>query len=446
MSESKELQLRPTMTLQQRIRKAVLFLRLVGYGIRTYYNSTVRRTVSAKLAALFVTAPKGNISEADIKTIVIVGAAFSGYYAARILATSLPRNEQYRIVVVEPNSHFNFTWVFPRFCVVEGHEHKAFIPYSANFFAQSPKGMVNWIRDRVETVKKESVVLRSGDEVKYDYLIIATGSTVPGGLPSRAGGEDREGGMERLRVMQARIKNATHIVVAGGGAAGVELATDAKDHYPDKHVTIVHSRQALMHRFSSGLQQGTADAMIRLGVEVVLGEKVDPASADGKTITLSSGRKLECDCFINCTGQKPASGLIAELAPHTLTESGHIRVKPTLQIDDDSLPNVYVSGDVAAAHARNPNSRIAARQGEIAADNIVLAIRGKAPRRTYKEEWGDEVIKLTLGLDRSITQFWDGNEELLFPSKDSDLALMCDGAWSALGAKPFDDTGVYAAA
>lgn len=101
---------------------------------------------------------------------------------------------------------------------------------------------------------------------------------------------------------------------------------------------------------------------------------------------------------INCTGQKPASGVIAELAPHTLTESGHIRVKPTLQIDDDSLPNVYVSGDVAGAHARNPNSRIAARQGEIAADNIVLAIRGKAPSRTYKEEWGDEVIKLTLGL------------------------------------------------
>ncbi|KAK3988932.1 hypothetical protein QBC44DRAFT_242610 [Cladorrhinum sp. PSN332] len=433
------------MALQQRIRKSVLLMRLVGYGVRTYYNAVVRRTVSAKLAAWFAAAPKASLTEADIKTIVIVGAAFSGYYAARILASSLPRNGQYRIVVVEPNSHFNFTWVFPRFCVVEGHEHKAFIPYSADFFAQGPKGMVNWIRDRVETVKKETVVLRSGNEVKYDYLIIATGSTVPGGLPSRAGGEDREGGMERLRAMQARIKNATHIVVAGGGAAGVELATDAKDLYPDKSVALVHSRQALMHRFSSGLQQGTAEAMTRLGVEVVLNEKVDPASADGKTITLSSGRQLECDCF-------PASGLIAELAPHTITESGHIRVKPTLQIDDDSLPNVYVSGDVAAAHARNANSRIAARQGEIAADNIVLAIRGKAPSRTYKEEWGDEVIKLTLGLvggslhDRSITQFWDGNEELLFPHKDSDLALMCDGAWSALGAKPFEDTGVYTAA
>ncbi|KAK4222465.1 hypothetical protein QBC38DRAFT_489790 [Podospora fimiseda] len=442
MSETKAIQVRPAMTLKQRVRKSILFMRLVTYGVRTYYNSAVRRTMSAKWAALFASAPK-NLSDADIKTIVIVGAAFSGYYAARILATSLPRTGQYRIVVIEPNSHFNFTWVFPRFCVVEGHEHKAFIPYTAEFFAQGPKNMVNWIRDRVQTVKKEIVVLRSGEEVKYDYLVIATGSTVPGGLPSRAGGEGREGGMERLRGMQARIKKATHIVVAGGGAAGVELATDAKDLYPDKSVTIVHSRQALMHRFSSGLQQGTADAMTRLGVEVVLNEKVDPASADGKTITLSSGRQLDCDCFINCTGQKPASGLIAELAPHTITESGHIRVKPTLQIDDDSLPNVYVSGDVAAAHARNANSRIAARQGEIAADNIIRAIRGKAPNRTYKEEWGDEVIKLTLGLDRSITQFWDGTEELLFPNKDSDLALMCDGAWSALGAKPFEDTGVY---
>lgn len=298
MSESKALQAAPKITLKQRIRKSVLFLKLVGYGVRTYYNSAVRRTISAKLAAWFASAPNPNITDADITNIVIVGAAFSGYYAARILATSLPRNGRYRIIVVEPNSHFNFTWVFPRFCVVEGHEHKAFIPYSADFFSQGPKDLVNWVRDRVETVKKDCVVLRSGNEINYDYLIIATGSTVPGGLPSRAGGEDREGGIERLRAMQARIKNASHIVVAGGGAAGVEVATDAKDHYPDKSVTIVHSRQALMHRFSSGLQAGTADAMTRLGVEVVLGEKVDPGSADGNFISLSSGRKIKCDCFV----------------------------------------------------------------------------------------------------------------------------------------------------
>jgi hypothetical protein len=73
-------------------------------------------------------------------------------------------------------------------------------------------------------------------------------------------------------------------------------------------------------------------------------------------------------------------------------------VKPTLQIDDESLPNVFVCGDVADTNAANPNSRIAGRQAEIAADNVVLAARGKKPSYTYKPAWGDGIIKLTLGL------------------------------------------------
>jgi NADH dehydrogenase FAD-containing subunit len=320
--------------------------------------------------------------------------------------------------------------VFPRFSVVGGHEHKAFIPYSPEFFARSPKGMVQWVRDRVTCVRNNTVVLRSGDEIPYEFLIIATGSTVPHGLPSRVGAENREDGIEILKAMQARIKTATRLVVAGGGAAGVELATDAKNQYPDKSVTLVHSRQTVMHRFGPGLQESAMEGLRTLGVDVILGERVDPQSADGKFITLASGRKVECDCFvsvpmlcawvcpyqlqatladiamkqINCTGQKPASGLIADLAPKAITPSGHIRVKPTLQIDDESLPNVFVCGDVAETKAANTNSRIAGQQAEIAADNVVLATMGKKPSYTYEPGWADQVIKLTLGMVSAA--FW----------------------------------------
>ncbi|KAK4639979.1 hypothetical protein QC761_700150 [Podospora bellae-mahoneyi] len=429
------------MTLLQRLRKAILFLRLVGYGLRTYYNF-FSRSLSAKIANRLAKSD-ASIGPDDVKNIVIVGAAFSGLYAARLLAGAVPRDGRYRIVVIEPNSHFNFTWVFPRFCVVEGHEHKAFIPYSPDFFDMGPKGLVQWVRDRVTSLTRENVLLRSGEVIPYEYLIIATGSNVADGLPSRAGVEDKEEAIELLKAMQERVKNASHIVVAGGGAAGVETATDAKDRYPGKSVTIVHSRQALMHRFGNGLQQGTSEAMERLGVNVILGEKVLPQSVDGKFITLSSGRKIECDCFINCTGQKPASGIVASLAPNTITPSGHIRVKPNLQIDDDSLPNVYVCGDVAQAEVRNPNSRVAARQAEICADNVVRAVKGKKPKYVFTEGFGDGVIKLTLGLDRSITQYFDGKSELLFPAVEPDLDLMCKGTWAAMGARPFEDTGVY---
>lgn len=281
----------------RRVKKALLFTRLVGYALRIYL-SVLRRAASARLAALTAGTPSPPADPSDVKNVVVVGAAFAGYFAARILATSLPRDGRYRVVVVEPNSHFNFTWVLPRFCVVEGHEHKAFIPYTPGFFAGGPEGMIRWVRDRVVSVQKHSVVLRGGDEIPYDFLIIATGSTVADGLPSRVGVEDREGGVELLKAMQARIRNAERVVVAGGGAAGVELATDAKNHYPDKSITLVHSRQAVMHRFGPGLQEKAMEALQALGVNVILGEKADAASADGKSITLISGKKIECDCFV----------------------------------------------------------------------------------------------------------------------------------------------------
>ncbi|KAK4139625.1 apoptosis-inducing factor 2 [Dichotomopilus funicola] len=424
------------------VQKAILLAKLVAYGFRVLFSGA-NRALWAKSFALTAPATIQPIDASEVKNVVVVGAAFAGYFAARSLAATLPRDGRYRLIIIEPNSHFNFTWVLPRFCVVEGHEHKAFIPYTPDFFAQAPPGMVQWVRDRVVSVGKHSVVLRDGDEIAYEYLLIATGSTVANGLPSRVGSESRENGIAILQATQARIKAASRVVIAGGGAAGVELATDAKERYPEKSITLVHSRQSVMHRFGPELQKGAMDALRQLGVDLILGEKVDPESADGKFITLASGRQVECDCFFNCTGQKPASGLMADIAPGAIAPSGHIRVKPTLQIDDDSLPNVFVCGDVADVQAVNPNSRIAGRQAEIAADNIVLAARGKPFAYTYKPEWGDEVIKLTVGLNRSITDIWDGQAELMFTHQEADPALMCGRAWQSLGAKPFEDTGDY---
>jgi thioredoxin reductase len=105
-------------------------------------------------------------------------------------------------------------------------------------------------------------------------------------------------GIKRLKATQDRIREAEHLVVAGGGAAGVELATDAKSYYPNKSVTLVHSRQTLMNRFGPELQKSVMDTVEKLGIRVVLGEKVQAQSADGKFVTLSSGNKLECDCLV----------------------------------------------------------------------------------------------------------------------------------------------------
>lgn len=37
------------------------------------------------------------------------------------------------------------------------------------------------------------------------------------------------------------------------------------------------------------------------------------------------------------------------------------------------------------------------RQADVAADNILLAVRSKAPAYRFENEWADGMIKLTLG-------------------------------------------------
>ncbi|KAH7322725.1 hypothetical protein B0I35DRAFT_426319 [Stachybotrys elegans] len=423
---------RPTM-----LEKPLLYARLFLWACRVLYHMGRQKAIASWNRSTLGLLGSSPPVERD-RNIVIVGANFAGYHCAKILTDILPLNSRYKVVVVEPNSHFQFTWVLPRFCVVKGHEHKAYVPYGGQL-RNAPEGSVEWIRDRVVDVSTDNVKLQNGQHVSYDYLVIATGSEIDGGLPTRANTTEKREAVRLLQEMQQRIEAAGKIVVVGGGAAGVELTADAQHKYPRKKITLVHSRSAVMHRFGKGLQKAALEALETLGCEVVLNDRVVSEDAAAKKVTLKSGRVIECDLFINCTGQKPASGFLKRLAPGSITETGNISVKPTLQIADDNLPNIYVCGDVADTKTPNPNARSASRQASVVADNILLETQGKLPRYTYKSDWADGQILLTLGLERAMMHCGDGKAELLIETKEKEEELMAARAWTGLGEKPYED-------
>ncbi|KAK7432316.1 hypothetical protein QQZ08_001263 [Neonectria magnoliae] len=423
--------------------KPVLFAKVIVYTF-AFFGREIRRAFLRTKDGLTARIAGSKASVIRDLNIVVVGANFAGLQAARVISMNLPPNSRYRVIVIEPNSHFQFTWVLPRFCVAKGHEHKAFIPYGGNL-KTVPEGAIEWKRDWVVGLTKSHVTLQdSGEEIPYEYLIIATGSVVEEGLPSRTNATDKLESMRRLREMQNNIEKANRIVVVGGGAAGVEVATDAKSMYPNKTVILVHSRKALMHRFGEGLQKAAMEGFGKLGGETILEERVVGEDKEAGTVTLRSGRIIECDLFINCTGQKPASGILKDLAPDSITESGHIKVKPTLQLDNDNLPNIYACGDVADTKTPNPNGRAASRQADVAADNVLLAVRGKSPTYLFENNWADGIIKLTLGMDRSVTHIGDGQKELLWESVEKDEELMAARCWWNLGVKAYEDDSVPA--
>lgn len=99
---------------------------------------------------------------------------------------------------------------------------------------------------------------------------------------------------------------------------------------------------------------------------------------------------------IKCIGQKPNSGLIAELSPSSISESGYIKVLPTLQIADEAHGNIYAIGDVADTGSIK-NGRAAVEQAQFVAENIVRAIKGKRSLK-YRPQWFEGITDLTLGL------------------------------------------------
>lgn len=268
------------------LKKAVMACRLFAKILSLYSSFFLRNNKPRRLS--------GPEDTGKPRNIVIVGANFAGYHAARIIAMDLPPDSPYQVVVIEPNSHFNFTWVLPRFCVAEGHEHKAFIPYGPHLGGAPAE----WIRDHVTVVEREAVVLGSGKEVPYEFLVVATGCGAGDGLPTRVGATDKVEGTELLREMQARIKSAERVLIVGGGAAGVEVATDAKSLYPEKKVTLVHSRDAVMHRFGPELQAEASKSLADLGVEVILKDRLAAEDDETGIATLKSGKTVEYDYIV----------------------------------------------------------------------------------------------------------------------------------------------------
>ncbi|RDB15801.1 Apoptosis-inducing factor 2 [Hypsizygus marmoreus] len=372
------------------------------------------------------------------KIVIVIGGSFTGIHLARQLSHTLPTG--YRVVLIEKHSHLNYLFSFPRFSVVEGHESKAFIPYPTNF-PGAPEGVFARVQDTAVSIDQHTVTLASGETLEYEFLALTTGCTLP--PPANVRATEKKDGCAELRAMQANIKGAKRVAVLGGGAVGVQLASDIKSFYPEKEVVLVHSHQQLLGRFGAKLHECALKALEELGVEVVLGKrpKVPKGGEEEKSVRLEDGEwSKEVDLVIPCTGQSPNSDLITSLSPSSISPTTHqVLVKPTLQLADDAFPHIFALGDVANTGGVKM-ARAGMAQAEVARRNIVRLIKGVEGRRLerYKPNWVEGALKLSLGKDRNILYLQDGKWELILKAKAHLPDMGIGRIWKYLGVKPGD--------
>lgn len=234
----------------------------------------------------------------DSRVVIVIGGSFAGILVAQRLAHTLPSG--YRVIVVEKHSHFNYAFSFPRNSVLSGREHNAFITYD-NIAAAAPDGVFQRICDEASDITETHVHTVGGMSLSYDYLVIATGAAQP--PPARLKARVKEDAIEELRGFQRRVAKADRIAVIGGGAVGIELATEIKEQYPGKKVSLIHSRQQLLPRFGQKLHDYVVSALRDQDIEVRLGERPAFPNSAGRfvqeaSLTFSNGETKTFDLVV----------------------------------------------------------------------------------------------------------------------------------------------------
>ncbi|EAU33083.1 conserved hypothetical protein [Aspergillus terreus NIH2624] len=373
----------------------------------------------------------------NAKNVVIIGGSYAGIHLARRLSETLPTG--YRAVLVERNSHFNHLFVFPRFGVVPGREQTAFVPYDG-IPSFGPRGILRHVRGSVSSLTPTQVRLASGESIDYEYLAIATGTWQP--PPSKASSTEKAEACAELRGAQKRIQHANRIAVIGGGPVGIQIATDIASYFPEKSVTLIHSRAQLLPNFSPRLHEHAYKAMQQLKINVILGERpqLDGNGGDAGpgTLSLKDGRTIQYDLVIPCTGQRPNSGLLDALVPAAVCPTTRqILVRPTLQIADPSNlnPRIFALGDVAKTNGPQM-ARAARAQADVVTSNILSMIHQGQASTSYAPQTYESAIKLTLGKNRWVFYGQDENgKEMSLAGSDQGENLKVQHIWEELGVK-----------
>ena len=218
--------------------------------------------------------------------------------------------------------------------------------------------------------------------------------------------DEKQESVGYFKTYQTGVKKADKIVIIGGGAVGVQMATDLKEVYPEKTVTLVQSRKTVMPRYHPRLHEIIKNRFDQLGVDLIIENRVvvpaDGFPLDGSEfdVELKDGRKIPAQLVILATGQIANNQLLHCLDSTTEERlinpsNGFIRVRPTLQFKDPALGHMYALGDIADTGAHKAARPGIAQAGTIT-KNILSAIDGKEVADEI--EIGPAGIHMSLGL------------------------------------------------
>lgn len=341
-----------------------------------------------------------NIPETTKPRVVIIGGGFGGVNLTKYLP-----DDQFQVVMLSKQHYYGF-WPLLYQVATAGLEPEAIAEPIRKLFDDRKDFHFRYVRVTNINPATKTVTTLIG-EVRYDYLVIATGT------------KSNYFGNEQIKHNSFGLKNLTdavnlrsqllqsfeqaniskdpelrqsllNVVIAGAGPTGVELAgslAEMRQHvlprdYPGldfrlMNIYLVDGLDRVLPPMSPESSKNTHQYLEKLGVNIKLNKLV--SSYDGETVTFKDGEQIKTQTLVWAAGV--AGATIEGLPPETV-ERGRYLVNHFNQIQ--GFEDVFAIGDIAVMKSEkwpkgHPQvAQPALQQGRLLGKNLVRRMRGEA--------------------------------------------------------------------
>ena len=364
-----------------------------------------------------------NIPRSSFPRIVIIGGGFAGISLAKKL-----RNKKVQVVLLDKHNYHNFQPLM--YQVATGGLEPDSIAYPIRKIVQEYKDFYFRLAEVREIDAENNTIYADIGELKFDYLVIATGSktnyfgnkeiernsmamkTIPQSLNIRS--------LILENFEQALLTNdiderhsLMNFVLVGGGPTGVELAGALAEmkkailpkDYPDldvrkMEINLIQSGDRILNTMSENASEKAEKFLLDLGVSVWKNVRV--TGYEGKTVTTNSDLSFDSATVIWTAGVQGA-------LPHGLKSDSFIKNVDRIKVNQfnqvEGYDNLFAIGDIAVMTSEEyPQghpmmAQPAMQQGRLLAENVIRLLDKKEMKPfVYK----DKGSMATIGRNKAV--------------------------------------------